>query len=264
MEFVMIKRFFNQAWLSFQGQQSAFRFDEFLIYKTAYPLLNLIFYCILAGYSFQTQNLTKWVVGNSFLLCVNTCIFSLGTSFTGERYYGRMRSIIVSPVNKLSVILHKGFFPSFIAFLTVLIGFIVGSVIFRVDLSDFNIMLYIMVLLVAMFAVTGFGMFIAVFGLISDQMHFILNLISYVLMIFCGANFPISQLPVWTRYISKLLPLTRSIEATNMLFGNRKDGVVFQLLMEEAGIGTTYFIIGAMIIRIVTKIAVKKASFEVF
>jgi ABC-2 type transport system permease protein len=260
----MMKRFLEQAWLSFKGQNAQFSFEEFISLKTVYPLLTLIFYCVVAGYSFNTVNLTSWVVGNSFLLCVNTCIFSLGGSFTAERYFGRIRSIIVSPVNKLSVVIQKGFFPCFVSIATVLVGFILGSLIFGVDFTSVNMGLFMVVTVIAMFAATGFGLLLAVFGLATDEMHFVLNLTSYVLMIFCGANFPILQLPYPVQFISRFLPLTRSIEAANMLFGKIDVGRFIRLLIGELGVGVAYCIMGFLIIKVVEKVAIKKATFEVF
>lgn len=260
----MIKRFLTQAWLNFKGQKAAFSLEEFLCYETLYPLLTLIFYCILAGYSYNTENLTGWVVGNAFLLCINTCVFSLGSAFTSERYYGRIRSIIVSPVNKLSVVLEKGFFPCFVSIVTVLIGFILGSLIFGVDFTNINLGLFLLITIVAMFAATGFGLFVSVFGLITDNMHFVLNLISYVLMIFSGANFPISQFPPILGFISKILPLTRSIEAANMLFTGIDRFKCSRLLVGEIGIGIMYYVLGFLLIKVVEKIAIKRATLEVF
>lgn len=260
----MIKRFFSQSWLSFKGQQAAFSFEEFIFLDTVNPLLNLIFYCILAGYSFNTANLTSWVIGNSFLLCVTTCIYSIGSTFTSERYYGRIRSIIVSPVNRLGIILHKGFFSCLVAVIKVFIGFIVGSLIFNVNIFDINMGLFFLILLVAMFAMTGFSMFIAMFGLITDQMHFVLNLITSILMVFCGANFPISQLPQGAIWISEIIPLSRSIKAANMLFAEIDISLFYHLLEKEVVVGLLYFIFSLMMIKIIEKIAIKNASLEVF
>lgn len=260
----MIKRFFSQAWLSFKGQQAALSFDEFIAFKTLYPLLTLIFYCVLASYSFNRSDLTHWVVGNSFLLCINTCVFSLGGTFTGERYYGRLRSIIVSPVHKVSIVLQKGFYPCIVAIFSVLIGFFIGSLIFSVDFSNVNFGLFLLITIVAMFAATGFGLLLAVFGLITDEMNFLLNLASYVLIIFCGANFPISQLPLVARVFSKLLPLTRSIEAANMLFEKFDYERLAWLLIGEVGLGIVYCAVGTIIIKMVEKTAIKKAALEVF
>lgn len=260
----MIRRFFEQAWLNFKGQKAAFQLEEFILFDAGYPILTLIFYCILASYSFKTRDLASWVIGNSFLLCVNTSIFTLGGAFTGERYYGRIRFIIASPTNKLSLILQKGVFPCIIAVATVFIGFIVGSLIFGIDFSRINLLYFLIITLVAMFSVTGFGLLLAVFGLVTDSMHMVLNLSNYVLMILCGANFPVSQLPSYARIISRLLPLTRSIEATNGLYAGLEFSKIGSLIIGELCIGIVYYIIGALIVHWVEKIAIKKATLEVF
>lgn len=260
----MIKRFFSQAWLYFKANNAAFSFEEFISLQTAIPLLTLIFYCVLASYSFNTENLTRWVVGNSFLLCMHTCIFGLGSTFTGERFYGRIRSIIVAPINKLTLVLQRGFFPVFVAVATVLIGFLVGSLIFGVDFTGINMGLFLLVALVGMFAASGFGLLLSVFGLITDGMHFVLNLSTYVLMIFCGANFPIEQLPKIAQIISQVLPLTRSIQAANMLFEGVDAPGFTRLLLGEALLGAAFCIIGFLIIRAVERVAIQKATLEIF
>ncbi len=259
-----MNRFLTQAWLNFKGQKSVFNLAEFLCFDTGYPLITLIFYCVLAGYSFQTTDLTRWVVGNSFLLCTNTCIFSLGSSFTGERYYGRIRSIIVAPRNKLMIVLEKGLFSGIIAIITVFLGFLIGSGIFRVDFSRIHLFSLFMIIIIGMFSATGFGLLLSTFGLITDQMHLVLNLSSYALMIFCGVNFPVEQLSYGARLLSNCLPLTRSIKAANLLFEVTKGEEIIRLLLGELVLGGIYFIAAFFLIRMVEKIAIKKATFEVF
>lgn len=259
-----MKRFLILAWLSFKSRQSMFKIEEFLCLQAIYPLLTLIFYCILAGYSYQTSNMARWVVGNSFLLCINTCIFTLGSTFMAERAYGCIRSLIVSPSHKLGIILHKGFLTCVTAMVTVVIGFLAGSLLFSVDFSRINWFLFFIAVGAAMFAAAGFGMFIGIFGLISDQMHFVLNFMSYVLMIFCGANFPITQLPPGIRTVSECLPLTHSIAAVNMLFGDGNNNQYIQLLLKEAGIGIIYYILSYLLIRLIEKVSIRRGAMEVF
>jgi len=261
----MIRRFFSQAWLSFKAHTAAFQLDEFLLFETAYPLLTLIFYCVLAGYSFQTTELTHWVVGNSFLLCVNTCVFSLGGGFCAERYNGRIRSIMVAPSSKLAFILEQGFFQILIAAITVFIGFFAGSLIFGVDFTGINIGLLLLVIIIAMFSASGFGLMLSSLGLLTDGMHLVLNLASYVLMIFCGANFPVSQLPRAGQVISRLLPLTRSIEAADMLFEAMPNMPFFTwLLIGEILIGVIFFLVAFAVVKSAERIAIRRASLELF
>ena len=72
-----MKRFINQAWLNFKGRYAGISFEQVILYESLYPIITLSFYCILAAYSFNTLNLTKWVVGNSFLLCIFYLTFIL-------------------------------------------------------------------------------------------------------------------------------------------------------------------------------------------
>lgn len=259
-----MRRFFSQAWLFLKGQNAAFSFEEFVLFKAGYPLVTLIFYCLLASYSFSRTDLTYWVVGNSFLLCMNTTLFGLGNAFAAERFFGRIRSVIVAPASKLSLVLQHGFFPSAIAFLMVFFGFFAGSLIFGVDFSRINLWLFALAAFASMFAAAGLGVLLSVFGLITDSMHFVLNLMSYVLMIFCGANFPLSQLPEAAQFFSNLLPLTRGIEAANMLFEGFEAQRFLTLLLGEVMIGILYYVAAACIVKAVERIARKRASFEVF
>lgn len=66
------------------------------------------------------------------------------------------------------------------------------------------------------------------------------------------------------RLFSKVLPLTRSIEAANMLFDKIDSGRLTWLLIGEMGLGIVYCIIGTIIVKLVEKSAIKKAALEVF
>ena len=216
----MIRRFFETAFLYHKGRSAAFEAEEFVLMQIGYPLVTLIFYCLIASYSFRTTDLSKWVIGNAFLLCTNACIFGLGNLFVGERYYGRLRSIIASPCSKISLILASGVFPTIFAICASVCGLVVGSVLFNVSFEKVNIPLTALAILFAMVSATCFGLFISSFGLISDSMHLVLNVVSYLLMIFTGAEFPVSQLPLAGQIIAQLMPLTKAISAMNMLFEN--------------------------------------------
>ena len=234
------------------------------MFDTLYPFVTLAFYCVVAAYSFQTMDVTDWVIGNAFLLCVNTCIFSLGNSFVGERYYGRIRSMIVSPASRIGMILEKGFFVSLETTVTTFVGFLAGCAVFQVSIKNVSILHVFVLILLSTIAAVGFGLFLGVFGLISDQMHFVLNIINYVLLIFTGAEFPVSQLPAFCQIISKILPLTRSIAAAKCLFAGGKAAEIMGYMIGEGVLAAIYFMLGACLLRTIEKLAVKKAALEVF
>lgn len=256
--------FLHMAWLNFKGQRAAFNLEEFLLLETAYPFMTLMFHCVLAGYAYGTTNLTDWVIGNAFLLCTNICVFSLGSSFRAERAYGRIRSIMVGKTSKLEIVLQKGFFSGFVSFATTFAGFAAGCVVFKISLQEISWGAMLLCFVVAMFAAMGFGLVLSVFGLMSHQMHLILNLMEYVLLIFTGSNFPVTQLPEAVQVISYALPLTRSIQAARGIAGGMDEYEVLHLLGGEIIVGIIYVVLATALVKFAERVAVKEGTLELF
>lgn len=261
-----MRRFLEMSWMDFKGHRAEFNLEEFLLLDTLYPFVTMAFYVVMASYAYQTKDVTDWVVGNAFLLCVNICIFSLGAGFMGERRTGRIRSVIASPLSKIVIVLQKGFISCLVSILTTMVGLLVGCIVFHVSFEGVSIMGIIGVLLVAMFAATGLGVFLSSLGLITDSMHLVLNTVNYILLLFTGSNFPISQLPPVTRVFSKCLPLTHSIAAARRVMHGASllDEVILQLLLREAVVGLLYFAVAAIVVRYAEKRAIIKGTYDLF
>lgn len=256
--------FFYMSWLDFKGQRAAFNLEEFLLLETCYPFLTLVFYCVMDKYVYGTKNIIEWIIGNAFLLCTSSCIFSLGNSFVGERYFGRIRSIMVGNLSKIFIVLQKGFFSGVTALITITIGFALGCIVFDIALKGIPWVMILFVFIIAMFAVMGFGIFLSILGLISDQMHFVLNLVQYILLIFTGSNFSIKQLPEILQIISYALPLTRSIIAVRGIMMGVDGTIIWKLILGEIVVGIGYILGGIIIVNKVEKIAIKKGTLEMF
>ena len=108
------------------------------------------------------------------------------------------------------------------------------------------------------------GLVLSVFGLMSHQMHLILNLMEYVLLIFTGSNFPVTQLPEVLQVVSYALPLTRSITAARGIVNGMELNQVFILLSGEILVGIAYIILATALVKYAERVAVKKGTLELF
>ena len=108
-----------------------------------------------------------------------------------------------------------------------------------------------------------FGLFLSMFGLMTDSMHLILNVVSYLLMIFTGAEFPISQLPLLGRVFSQLMPLTKAIAAMNTLF-EPGDGQFWTLLIAELFTGAAYALLAHALFGFAERSAQRNGRFDLF
>ena len=66
-------------------------------------------------------------------------------------------------------------------------------------------------------ACTGLGLLIAAIGLLVRETATLNNIVFGLLLVFCGANVPLDELPGWMATISQGLPLTHGIEAARRL-----------------------------------------------
>ena len=94
-------------------------------------------------------------------------------------------------------------------------------------------------------------------------MHLILNVVSYLLMIFTGAEFPILQLPLAGRVISQLMPLTKAIAAMNTLF-EPEHGRFWTLLIGEIITGAAYALLARALFGFAERSAKRSGRFDLF
>lgn len=259
-----VKRFFSQSLIAGKAILGPFDLVQFLCFQVGYSLLTLIFYCVLASFTTGSYDLTRWVVGNSLVLCVNTCIFSLGGVFNTDRYFGRLRIIIVSPMNLLAVILQKGVISILISLATVIGGFIIGGLIFGVDFTNMNFGVFIIAALSATFSAAGMGLMMSALALLTDSMYLILNVVASLILLLSGANFPTTQLPIIVQYVAKIFPLNRAVAAANMAFSDFEINNYVRLILGEILLGICFYIFAFVMLKIIERVAIKKASLEMF
>jgi len=262
----MVQRFFSQAWLNAKVHQGGLNLTEFLAYRVGISISTLLLYVLIAQYTTdgESVDLTAWVVGNAFALCVFECIFNIGGTFNAERFNGRLRAIMVAPTSKLTVIMYNGVSSIVVGFLTISAAFVIGGLIFGVQFSDLHIGMFVLAVLAAAFACVGLGLFLAVFALITDSMYLVLNTLAMLLIIFSGANFPVSQLPIFAQYIANIFPLYRSVAAGNLAMSGGFSVEFQTLLLSEIALGVGYYVAAFILIKVIERIAIRKATLEMF
>jgi len=258
-----MRRFCSQVWLYAKVNQANIDWIEFLVFRVGVSMLTLIFYVLIASFTTGEIDLARWVVGNAFVLCTYECIHLIGVSFNGERFNGRLRSIIVSPTSKLTVLMYTGSWAVFSAFLTIGAAFLAGGLIFRVDFTGFNVAAFMIGIIITAFACVGLGLLIGIFALITDSMYLILNAVAMLIMIFSGANFPVEQLPRPAQLVAAIMPVQRGITAANAYFHAPIDIGFWQIVGGEALLGVVFILLAFVLIKIIEGVAIRRATLEI-
>jgi len=238
---------------------------EFFAYRVGLSLMTLTLYVLIQQYvRGEDVDLSRWVIGNAFVLCVSECVSTMGTYFNAERFNGRLRSIIACPTSKITIILYSAVPSIVVSFATISLGFVVGGLLFGVNFAVLNVGMFAIAVIAAAFACIGLGLLIAAIALLSDSMYLITNTVAVLIMIFSGANFPVEQLPGWTQFFAGGFPLFRSIAAGNLAMGGSFTAEYARLVAGEAILGIIYFTAAILIVKIIEHIAIKKATLEMF
>ncbi len=93
-------------------------------------------------------------------------------------------------------------------------------------------------------------------------MFFAANLAYYLLLLFCGVNVPLAELPTWMQDVAKCLPLTHGIAAAREVAAGASLSSVSSLVWTEFGIGVAYAAGAFLLFRLLEADGRRRASLE--
>jgi ABC-2 type transport system permease protein len=148
--------------------------------------------------------------------------------------------------------------------LGVVIAFTWGVVLMGLDLSNTDIPLLALTILITTISTCGLGLLLGCLALITVNVMFVNNFVYFLLLIFSGANVRLNELPAWVQFVSSGLPLTRGISAARLLVDGAGFSGVSTLLLGELGIGILYSVLGYLLFAAFEVIAKRRGTLEVF
>ena len=254
--------------LFFVGGVTSYRALFYWLSPTIYIpslLVAPIFQILLFAYIGRSAGLESdlfYVTGNAIQYAAIPCLFAMAQTVSGERYQNTLSAILVSPAKRLPLFVGRALPVMGNAAFVSAVSFTAGCLILGVDLPAGSIPGLAVVILIAAFSCTGLGLTNAAVSLRVRENAVLSNVIFGFLLIFTGANVPISELTGWMQDISHVLQLTHAIEASRELASGASFASVTDLLATELGIGFTYLAAGLVLLRVFEWQGRKHASLE--
>jgi ABC-2 type transport system permease protein len=124
----------------------------------------------------------------------------------------------------------------------------VGRAAPGVDYSRADLAALALAVLIATVSTSGLGLLMGCLSLVTVNVMFINNTICFLLLVFSGANVPLSNFPAWIQHAAYALPLTRGIQAARLVISGSSFVDVAPLLAGEALIGVVYVLIGYVLL----------------
>jgi ABC-2 type transport system permease protein len=241
--------FGRSIWLQYLALFQWATVQGYVAYKVVLPVAQIVFFVEFGVYATGPRNALYFALGNALQLTANAGIFGVIGTVANERHLGTLPILLGSPANRLVTFLSRAIVNVIDGVISVLIGLAFTALIFHLDLARGNVPLLLLCILVISLTTAGLGLLFGSVGLIMRDAIVIANVVYYLFLVFCGVNFPVSQLPPAGQVVAYALPLTRGIEAAREAVAGASFGHVAGLLAGEIAVGVIYAFVGYLLFR---------------
>jgi ABC-2 type transport system permease protein len=212
------------------------------------PVFQILFFAYV-GRDAGVGDDAFFLVGNAIQFASIPCLFAMGNTIAGERYSQTLSLLLGSPAKRIPLFLGRALPVIVNGLACSLIALGLGALILGVSVPASSLPLLAVVVAVSAFSCTGLGLAAAALALRVRETAVLANLVMGILLIFCGVNVALSDLPGWMATVGRVLPLTHGIEAARALVGGAGWSQVAPLVADEAGIGLVYVLIGLVMLK---------------
>jgi ABC-2 type transport system permease protein len=230
--------------------------------KIVMPLTQMMFFTFLGSFATGKENAHFYVIGNAVQIAAVNGIFGVTMSIGGERWSGTLVYLFGAPANRMMMFFGRAFMHIIDGTIGVVVAFIWGVVLFKLDLSQTNLGALALTIFITTLSTCGLGLLMGCLSLLTANVMFVNNTVYFLLLIFSGANVDLNILPSWMQAISQVLPLTRGIASARALISGASMQEVLPLLAQELGIGLAYGLLGYFLFQWVEVSAKRRGTLE--
>jgi ABC-2 type transport system permease protein len=225
------------------------------------PIFQILLF-VYIGRAASVRSDEFYVIGNALQYASIPCVFAMTHTIAGERYQNTLGVVLATPAGRLPLFLGRSLPVIVNGFFVSAFSLAVGGAIVGIHVPPQSILPITLVVAVTAFACTGIGLTTAGIGFLSRDTATLDNIVFGILLVFCGVNVSLDDLPGWMSTIAQGLPLTHGIEAARKLADGAAFSDVGGLVAAEALVGVLYGVIGYALIRFMERQSRVHATLE--
>ena len=227
------------------------------------PLFQILFFAYLGRFS-GLQDDTFFVVGNAVQVSAMAGIYGMTMTIANERQFGTLSPVPPTPANRPALFLGRALPVIANGLVVSTFGFAVGLLFLDFELEWSQVPALAAVVVGTVASCTALGMLLGSLGLRARDVFFVSNLVYFLMLLVCGVNIPVEDLPGWMQEISRAVPLTHGIEAAREVARGASLADVDHLLATELGIGAFFTAMAFALFRVFEAEGRRRASLETF
>ncbi len=212
------------------------------------PLFQILLFTYI-GRTARLESDEFYVIGNALQYAALPCVFAMTNTIAGERYQQTLGMILVTPAKRVPLFLGRSLPVIANGFFVAAFALAAAAALLRIHFAPGSMGPLALVIFIASFSCTGLGLITGAIGFRVRETALLSNVMFGFLLVFCGVNVPLDDLPGWMSTVAQGMPLTHAIEAARRVADGSSLGAVAGLLGAELLIGVVYVAIGLVLLR---------------
>ena len=158
-------------------------------------------------------NYFEFVAPGIMAMIVMTAVLTgLAASISREKEQGTLDGILISPINRLAIVLGKALSQAIRGLVQGAIVLLLAFILFGVTVHG-NILLVALLLVLGIFSFIGLGILVSAIATEQETATQLLFMFQFPMLFLSGVFFPIALMPNFMQKIAHVIPLTYAINA---------------------------------------------------
>ncbi|MCW2797894.1 ABC transporter permease [Nocardioides sp.] len=225
------------------------------------PICQILLFAYI-GRSAGVGNDEFYVIGNALNYAAIPCLFAMGATIGGEREGHTLGIVLVTPARRIPLFLGRALPVIANGWGVAMVGVLAGVLLLDVHVPSGSWPAILLVVVVTSASCTGLGLAMGAVALRVRESAVLGNVLFCVLLVFCGVNVALDDLPGWMATVGSWLPLTHGIAAARLLADDSSLGDVTGLVTREIGVGAIYTVLGLALLRFFEGESRRRASLD--
>jgi len=196
----LLRLFFSNAVFSFKAQFGWLYPPMWLTMKLVMSLSQMAFFVFVGQFLITTGNASTDIiayiaVGNAIMSLSWNTVFSVVNITSHDKWDGTLPLLLATPAHRLPIFAGRAMMHVLDGVLSVTIAFVYAVFLFGVNFGNTNALALLIAVFLTALTMTGFGLLIGGFSFYFRNPLVFANIFTFILLIFCGVNFPVQALP---------------------------------------------------------------------
>jgi ABC-2 type transport system permease protein len=258
-----LRVFVSSAVFSFRAQFDWLNPSMWLTMKLVLSFSQMAFFVFVGLFSGGGADVISFIaIGNALQALSWNTVFSVIQITGHDKWDGTLPLVLATPASRLPLFVGRAMIHVLDGLVSVAISFFFAAFIFGVDLAQANALALAITVLLTAFTMAGFGLLIGGFSFHFRNPIVFANIFTFVLLIFCGVNFPVEALPALAQPISYAFPLTYGINAARQAIKGTSLLNISPILAQQLAVGIASIALGYLLFEAFERTARKTGKME--